>query len=46
LALAANEFDVTSVDAVIATTKTNTIASVFVIFVFIQAPQNHIRYTE
>jgi hypothetical protein len=42
----ANASDVTSVDAVIATAKTITIASAFVIFVFIEAPQSHIRYTE
>lgn len=35
----ANESDVTSVDAVIATAKTITIASAFVIFVFIEATQ-------
>jgi hypothetical protein len=36
----ANASDVTSVDAVIATAKAITIASAFVIFVFIEAPQN------
>jgi hypothetical protein len=46
LALAANESDVISVDAVIATARTITIASAFVIFVFIEALQNYIRYTE
>jgi hypothetical protein len=42
----ANASDVTSVDAVTATAKAITRASAFVIFVFIEAPQNHIRYTE
>jgi hypothetical protein len=46
LDFAANVSDVTSVDAVIATAKTITMASAFVIFVFIEAPQNYIRYTE
>ena len=46
LDFAANESDVISVDAVIATAKIITIASTFVTFVFIEAQQDYIQYIE